>query len=223
MKFIFLGDSLMQPNGEDTYPQTGWPQALPEFLKKDSTVVIKDFALNGRSTKSFMEEGRFKEALDAAEEGDICFISFGHNDEKIEDPTRYTTPYGTYTDNLTFMENEMRKKGVKTIFLTSVMRLKYDGDKLVHTHQDYPDAMKKVAQKLDDPLVDLEELTYQDLAEHDVVYNQHHYMILNPGEYPNYPEGKTDRTHMTKNGAHWICSLVVPEFKKIPSIAEYFA
>ncbi len=223
MKFIFLGDSLMQPNGDDTFPQTGWPQALPEFLKKDSGVEIADFALNGRSTKSFMDEGRFKEALDAADEGDVCFISFGHNDEKIEDPTRYTTPYGTYSENLIYMEGEMKKKGVRTIFLTSVSRLKYVDDRLVRTHQDYPDAMKKVAEKLHDPLVDLEELTFQDLAKHDISYNQQHYMILKPGEYPNYPEGKTDRTHMKRNGATWICSLVVPEFKKIEFIAEYFA
>jgi lysophospholipase L1-like esterase len=223
MNFIFLGDSLMQPNGEDTYPQTGWPQALPEFLKKDSGVVIQDYALNGRSTKSFLDEGRFAQALEIAKPGDVCFISFGHNDEKSEDPTRYTTPYGTYMENLIFMENEMRKKGVKTIFLTSVTRLKYVDGQLQHTHMEYPDAMKKTSEQLKDPLVDLEELTFHDLSKHEESYNQQHYMILKPGEYPNYPEGKTDRTHMQKNGARWICSLVVPEFKKIPLVAEYFA
>lgn len=223
MKWIFLGDSLMQPNGEDTYPQTGWPQMLPRFLKEDSGVEICDYALNGRSTKSFIDEGRFKQALDIASEGDVCFISFGHNDEKIEDPSRYTTPYGTYKDNLIYMENEMKKKGVKTIFLTSVTRLKYIDGALQYTHMEYPSAMKKVAEELSDPLVDLEELTFQDLSKHDELYNQQHYMILKPGEYKNYPEGKTDRTHMQQNGAIWICSLVVPELKKISLVSKYFA
>ncbi len=115
MNLIFLGDSLMQPNGMDTYPQKGWPQMLDPYLADPEETKVLDFALNGRSTKSFLDEGRFKEALDAAKDGDVCFISFGHNDEKIEDPKRYTTPYGTYIENLAYMESEMKKK-YQTLF-----------------------------------------------------------------------------------------------------------
>lgn len=223
MKLIFLGDSLMQPNGQDTYPQTGWPQKISLFLKKPSDVEIADFALNGRSTKSFIDEGRFDEAYKVADEGDICFISFGHNDEKSQDPTRYTLPYGEYQKNLTYMYKKMKEKGVESIFITSVSRLKYDENNvLLHTHGEYIQAMKDLAKKLNRPLVDLEKLTYDDLSNHSLEENQKHYMILKPNEYENYPEGKNDTTHMTENGAKWICSLVVPELKKIDETADLF-
>lgn len=222
MKLICLGDSLMQENFNDTFPQTGWPQALPPYLKKD--IEIHNFAKNGRSTKSFLDEKRFDEALKVASEGDVCFISFGHNDEKIEDPTRYTKPYGAYQKNLAFMIDKMKEKGVRCILFTSVSRLKFDEDGiLLHTHKEYPSAMKELAKKIHVPVIDLEELTYQDLQLHDIEQNKSHYMILKEKEYPNYKDGKTDTTHMNQNGAKWICSLIVPELKKVESIKDIFA
>lgn len=116
----------------------------------------------------------------------------------------------------------MKKKGVKTIFVTSISRLKYDGETLLRTHQEYPKAMREVAKKLNDYLVDLEELTYEDLKLHDYEYNSKHYMILKPGEYKNYPEGKEDTTHLRDDGAKWICSLVVKELKKIEIVKDLF-
>ncbi len=223
MNLIFLGDSLMQPNGKETYPQTGWPQALREFITDKYRVVIQDYALNGRSTKSFIDEGRFDEALLIARPGDVCFISFGHNDEKIEDPTRYTKAFDTYQRNLVYMEHEMKKKGVETIFISSVSRLKYDDNNVLkHTHGDYPRAMGEIAKQLGDPYIDLEQLTYDDLSKHSYEENSHHYMIFRPGEFENYPQGSSDTTHLCRNGATWICSLVVPELKKIPYLAEIF-
>lgn len=222
MKLICLGDSLMQENLEDTYPQTGWPQALPPYLKSD--VSVKDYARNGRSTKSFLDEGRFLEALDEAEPGDVCLISFGHNDEKKEDPLRYTDPYGAYQENLAYMISKMAEKGVKSILLTSVSRLKFDEEgNLRRTHMEYPDAMRELSEKLHVPLIDLEELTYQDLKKHDIEYDKSHYMIFPKDVYPNYPEGKNDTTHMRAEGARWICQLVVPEMKKIDFVSDIFA
>ena len=222
MKLICLGDSLMQENKEDTYPQTGWPQELPSYLK--SGVSVKDYAKNGRSTKSFLDEGRFLKALNDANLGDVCLISFGHNDEKKEDSSRYTEPYGAYQENLAYMISKMAEKGVKSILLTSVSRLKFDEEgNLRRTHMEYPDAMKKLSERLHVPLIDLEELTYQDLKKHDIEYDKNHYMIFPKDVYPNYPEGKNDTTHMRVEGARWICSLVVPEMKKIDFVSDIFA
>lgn len=120
------------------------------------------------------------------------------------------------------METEMKKRGARTIFLSSISRLKYSDGQLLRTHGDYPKAMREVAKQLDDPYVDLETLTYLDLAAHDPEYNAHHYLIFKPGEYENYPQGSNDTTHLCRNGASWICSLVVKELKKIPELAEIF-
>ena len=69
MKLICMGDSTMQYNDETTFPQVGWPQALEELLNKD--VRLMNFAKNGRSTKTFLEEGRFEDALRFTDKGSV--------------------------------------------------------------------------------------------------------------------------------------------------------
>ena len=108
-RIITLGDSTMQFNNFSKFPQTGWPQALDRFVK----VPIKNFARNGRSTKSFIDQGLFQEALDEIKENDLVLIEFGHNDLKIADPLRYTEPYGSYQENLKFMALEVLNKKAK--------------------------------------------------------------------------------------------------------------
>ncbi|MCI1735197.1 MAG: GDSL-type esterase/lipase family protein [Bacilli bacterium] len=220
MNLIFLGDSLMQPNDDSTFPQQGWPQGLTPYLKDPKATPILDFALNGRSTKSFLAEGRFDEALLACHPGDYCLISFGHNDEKIKDRTRYTAPYGSYEKNLGAMAYDLLVRGVTPIFLSSISRLIYD-DKgvLEHTHGDYPKAMQTLAQQIHAPFIDLEKLTYEDLSRHTKAENEKHYMVLPPDFYPNYPDGNKDTSHLSANGALWICQMVVPYLRLIPGFA----
>ncbi len=221
MNLIFLGDSLMQVNNEDTYPQKGWPQELTPYLKDG--VKVLDFALNGRSTKSFMAEGIFQKALQEAMPGDICFISFGHNDEKIQDPTRYTDPYTSYEKNLCYMANEMCQAGCKVILLSSITRLRYDENgKLLHTHGDYPKAMEDIAKKTRRTYIDLEKITYDDLSSHSQEENEKHYMILKKDEYKNYPDGKDDHTHLTVDGAKWIVKLLLPYLKEVTEMKDIF-
>ena len=221
MNLVFLGDSLMHENGEDTYPQTGWPQGIKKYLKDG--IGILDFAENGRSTKSFLHEGIFEKALESVRPGDVCFISFGHNDEKIQDSTRYTDPFTSFEKNLCYMSNELCSKSSKVVLLSPVSRLKYDADgNLLHTHGDYPKAIMEIAKKTKRSFVDLEKLTYDDLSSHTRKENEKHYMILKPGEFENYPQGKEDTTHVRVEGADWVCSLLVPELKKIDELKDVF-
>lgn len=76
----WAGDSTVQYNSILTYPQTGIGQVFHLFVKPE--VRIENHAKNGRSTKSFLDEGRFTVMLDRMGEGDFLFIQFGHNDEK---------------------------------------------------------------------------------------------------------------------------------------------
>src|SRR5574344_136978 len=219
MRFLALGDSLLQENGPDTYPQKGWIQMLPLFLTAPSQNAILDFAKNGRSTKSFQDEGLFAQALEAALPGDVAFISFGHNDEKKEAPLRYTAPFGAYQKNLALMAKTLQEHGVSPIFVTSMSRLHYDEKgTLLRTHGDYPKAMKEVAQSLGLPCLDLEELSYQDLAKRDFEANKRNYMVLPPNAYPNYPEGLDDCSHLSETGAKYVIRLLLPEMKKIPAL-----
>ena len=79
-RIIWLGDSTVTFNKISTYPQTGLSQGLLLYLKDD--VFLRSFAINGRSTKSFIEQGRLSAADSYIDEGDLVFIQFAHNDEK---------------------------------------------------------------------------------------------------------------------------------------------
>ena len=222
MKFIFLGDSLMQENGPETYPQTGWPQKLNRYVALPN-LPIHDYGKNGRSTKSFMDEGWFDMALKDAEPGDVVVIGFGHNDEK-DDPKRHTDPNGSFQNNLVHMTLEMEKKGVKGVILaTPITRLKFDDNGvLLHTHGEYPSAIKEVANRLKLYCIDLEAITYELLAKQTKKEQESHYMILEPNTYPNFKEGQVDTTHLKEDGAIWIAGLVAKEMSKIPYLKGIF-
>ena len=78
MKIFMMGDSTMKYNNILTYPQTGWGQVVELFVNEGVRVI--DYAENGRSTKSFIAEGRFQRILDEMDKGDFVIFQFGHND-----------------------------------------------------------------------------------------------------------------------------------------------
>jgi len=68
----WAGDSTVQTNDYTTYPQNGIGQIFPIFLKEEYRV--ENHAKNGRSTKSFMDEGRLAAIDEKIDEGDFLFI-----------------------------------------------------------------------------------------------------------------------------------------------------
>jgi lysophospholipase L1-like esterase len=110
-----IGDSTMSNKKPEGYPETGWCQIVDQYFIEG--VKVENHARNGRSSKSFIDEGRWQTVLDSLTEGDFVFIQFGHNDEKEYDSTRYTTPFGTYSDNLKKFVNESREKGASQYYL----------------------------------------------------------------------------------------------------------
>ncbi|MBQ2886519.1 MAG: GDSL family lipase, partial [Alphaproteobacteria bacterium] len=117
-KIYWAGDSTVKENTFISYPQTGIGQVLRLYLKRN--VHVFDYAENGRSTKSFIAEGRLDLIDSQIKEGDFLFIQFGHNDEKEYDKDRYTTPYGTYTENLMKFVEVARKHNAHPVFITSL-------------------------------------------------------------------------------------------------------
>lgn len=121
VRVFMVGDSTMA--NKDTTggkQERGWGMVLQEFFTDG--VVIDNHAVNGRSTKSFIDEGRWQKVLDMLQPGDYVVIQFGHNDEKKNDAKRYTTVGGTFDDNLRRYVNEAREKGAKPILLNCVAR-----------------------------------------------------------------------------------------------------
>ena len=116
MRHIFwAGDSTAASNKYVTFPQTGIAQAFDRYTRTD--VVVCNHAFNGRSTKSFIDESRLAPIYNDITKGDFLFIQFGHNDEKINDPSRYTDPHGEYIVNLGKFVNVARNKGAYPLFI----------------------------------------------------------------------------------------------------------
>ncbi len=205
-KIVWAGDSTVAFNSFKTYPQTGMGQALPRFLKKE--IGLLNLAVNGRSTKSFIDEQRMVEAYFALEEEDIFLIQFGHNDKKKEDPTRYTSAYGSYQDNLTKFVNVARNKKAFPVLVTPIVRREASDGELMNTHEDYPSAMRDLAASLDVPLIDLTALSKKLVESYGIEKSKRFYMNFEAGLYPNYLQGLNDNTHLRPCGALVFASLL---------------
>ncbi|MBQ6217519.1 MAG: rhamnogalacturonan acetylesterase [Erysipelotrichaceae bacterium] len=222
MKIVCMGDSTMQYNDETTFPQVGWPQALEELLNKD--VRLMNFAKNGRSTKTFMEEGRFEDALRFTDKDSIVLIEFGHNDEHDYDPKTHTRPDFEYHDNLKYMVEECKKKGAYVLLCTPIYRRMFlqDGTLDPKCHAGYQEAMIRVASETGVNYVDLTSLTKKKIEETGVEESKEYFMNFASGVYENYPEGKSDNTHLRMKGARMVRDLFIDAVRKDPNFKECF-
>lgn len=214
-KTIFwAGDSTVKENKIETYPQTGIAQAMDRFLKMGVRIV--NMAENGRSTKSFLAENRFKPVIDLACEGDFVFIQFGHNDAKKEDPVRYTTPE-EYKQNLMYMANKAREKGAIPIFITPCARRKFENGVYIYGgHKPYHDAMCELAIKENILCIDLTATSEKFLDKMGEQKTEKLFMNLNPNEVdnPKFKDGQIDNTHFTYYGAVLMANLLSNEMRK---------
>ena len=160
----YIGDSTVQLNKIDTYPQTGMSQVLHLFMAEG--VTVHPHGKNGRSTKSFLEEGLFQPVRQQLGPGDFLFIQFGHNDEK-EDPARHTEPFGSYQDNLRLFIRTAREAGAYPVLITPIARRLFDekGAFRPGSHGQYPEAMRQLGKEEQVRVADLTALTEAFLAQ----------------------------------------------------------
>ncbi|WP_329542206.1 rhamnogalacturonan acetylesterase [Streptomyces sp. NBC_01358] len=201
------GDSTAAQKYADAAPETGWGMALPFFL--GHTLTVANYAMNGRSSKSFIDEGRLAALLEEVHGGDLLLIQFGHNDEKTEDPARGTDPYTTYQDYLRQYVHGARSRGARPVLLTPVERRRFADDGTAKpTHGTYPAAMRALAAEERVPLLDLQALTLARWQELGPDGTLEYFNWLEPGQSPNYPDGRQDNTHFRPRGAIEAARLV---------------
>lgn len=153
-RIFIAADSTAASYGPERAPQAGWGQALQSWLDEGQWQV-RNHAVGGRSTRSFINEGRLDAIEKELQAGDVLLIQFGHNDAKREDPTRYTDPDSDYPQFLSRYIAAARGKGATPILITPVARLLYDFGALLDTHGRYTQAMKQVAKEQNVQLIDL--------------------------------------------------------------------
>lgn len=209
-----LGDSLAATKSMDRKPETGWGEVLSNFIP--NRYQIMNHAVNGRSTKSFLDEGLFDRCLDQLKPSDVFLISFGHNDQKKEDPNRYTDPFGSYQENLRYMIESIIHHHAKPILITSVTRRVFIGPHTIdqNTLSDYPYAMLSLAKSLKIPCIDLFTTSQALVASLGDEASKSLYLHLKPGEDSHYPEGVMDNTHLNQHGAEVMASLIALELNR---------
>ncbi len=201
VRIVLVGDSTVNDGG-------GWGYGFKQFLTADVECI--NTAANGRSSKSFIAEGRWQKAL--ALKGDYYLIQFGHNDEPGKGPDRETIPATTYTENLVRYVDEARTIGAKPVLVTSLTRRIFDksgSGKIVSSLVPYVDAMKKVAADKNVPLLDLHARSIE-LCEK-----------IGPAEAAKFnpiKDDKPDTTHLNAGARVVFARLVVEELRK--SVAE---
>ncbi len=213
VRVFLIGDSTMADKPTVDNPERGWGQLLPYFF--DANVVIENHARNGRSTKSFIEEGRWEAVLGKLRPGDYVFIQFGHNDEKISDTIRFASPHGAYKENLRRFVDDTRSKGATPVLLTPVQRRKFDRQgRLEETHGEYPAVVREVAAEQKVPLIDVTSASAGLFNNLGPERTQRIFLWVPDSIFESLPGGKQDNTHFNEYGATIIAGLVVDALKQ---------
>lgn len=202
---IFLaGDSTMSIKAENRRPETGWGEILATRVTSENKLI--NLAVNGRSTRSFLAQGRWQALLDQLQAGDLAIIQFGHNDQKIIDPKRFTDPWRDYRWNLETYIADVRAKGATPLLLNSITRRSFEDGVLKNTHAPYDDVARQVASQTGVAFIDMTALSsdWIDITGEEISVQ---YYLHVPVGHPNYPEGKTDNTHLNPQGAAAICDI----------------
>jgi len=206
-----MGDSTMADKPDLTYPERGWGQLLPVFF--DSTFVIENHAKNGRSTRSFIYEGRWDSLFSKLKTGDYLVIQFGHNDGSIQKTERYATPI-EYRYNLKKFITEARSKGVNPILCTPIVRRNFENGVLTDTHGEYPGIMREISKELKVPLIDMHQKSMKMISALGEENSLPYFLQIEAGKFEKYPEGKIDNTHFSEKGAKAIDSLFIEGIKE---------
>jgi len=210
---FMIGDSTMADKPyDDGNPEKGWGQVFPLYF--NDGVRIENHAVNGRSTKSFLDQGRWEAVRNKIEPGNYVIIEFGHNDAKKEDSTRYAEAKTTYRWNLEKFVDETREKGGIPILATPIVRRRFDEQgKFYDVHGDYPKVVREVASEKNVILLDMHLKSEALLIQYGEENSKQLFLHIAPGEYPSLPDGKTDDTHFSPTGAFRICDLAAEEIR----------
>ncbi|MCB5236449.1 rhamnogalacturonan acetylesterase [Niallia circulans] len=210
---IFIaGDSTAAEKTADRRPETGWGEKLSAFFTDQ--IVIDNRAINGRSAKSFINEGRLSAIEHTIRPRDYLFIQFGHNDQK-DDPVRGTEPYGDYQKNLHTFINTAFKHGAQPVLLTSVSRRHFT-DQLIDSMSlgEYPLAMKQFAKTHNIALLDIHKKSMELFQSLGPDLSKNYFLHLEAHESSNYPNGIKDNTHFNEYGAEAIAQLISNALKE---------
>jgi len=209
-----IGDSTVCDQPLDRSPVTGWGTPFANYF--DAGVTVKNRARGGRSTRTFISEGRWKNVADSLQPGDYVIVQFGHNDEAKEPQyqDRYT-PVPDYKKNLEKIILETKAKSSNPILVTPVTRMRFDNaGNALETHKEYSAAVWEVGKKMNVPVIDLDAMSRSLLQKLGPDQSKFLFMFLDSLQNPHYPNGRQDWTHFNELGARRMAEIVLNEMKR---------
>ena len=224
--------------------ERGWGMALQCYF--DDNILVDNHAVNGRSSLSFFNEGRWAKVLEKMKPGDYVIIQFGHNDEKAP-KDRHTDPGSTFDYMLARYVRETREHGGIPVLMNCVVRRNFfvntpandddeklrtstfkdgvkmvEGDSLIDTHGLYRVAPRDVAQRMNVHFVDANQITHDLEQGLGTEASKRLHMWFLPGTEPTEPKGKQDNTHYNVYGAQQVARLLADALcEEIPVLKRY--
>ena len=204
VRMVIIGDSTVCNYPNDSV-RRGWGMFVQDYFNSNRLQVV-NLALSGRSTKTFIHEGHWTEALKLKPA--YVLIQFGHNDSHAPDHPEATDASTTYQQYLRQYINDSRAIGAVPVFITPMCRRNFGADgKVQNELLPYVNAMKAVALEMKVPLVDLNAASVQ-------LCNR-----LGPEASKALANEPKDSTHFNQQGATEMVGLVMKELPAVePSL-----
>lgn len=242
MRIFLVSDSTVQSYEEYYYPQTGWGQVFWECFKESGkmkeskcetcsypqsrvyempSVTIENRAIGGRSSRSFIEEGKLKEIEPVLCSGDYMLVQFGHNDATVQRPERYVAAEDFHTYIQQYIDL-CRERSVQCILVTPVARRNCDDtDTFKISFDEYRQVMLNMAAQQDLPVLDLGKVSADYLNTIGNEKSKELYLHTKKGQYEGaYIEGVEDNTHLSITGARIYAGMVSQLIKRNESLGR---
>ena len=216
-KLFIASDSTAQHYNQERYPQAGWGSFLGCVL---TGAEVDNRAIGGRSTRTFVNEGRWNRLLADLRPGDGVLIQFGHNDASENKPERFADAETTYRQFLVSFIADVRAAGATPVLLTPVARRSFENGQAKADFPTYSAVVRQLAEMRGVPLVDLESSSRALLDQIGYDAAEPLYLHYAPGEAPPWPEGVSDDTHFSELGARRMANLVAEGLRATP-LAPY--
>jgi lysophospholipase L1-like esterase len=192
------GDSTVQTYAANPNNQEGWGQELANFFTTD--VAIVNDSIGGRSSKSFIDEGRLTQILGVIKEGDYLLAQWGINDRYTSDATRYTNPATTFRTYMQQYVDGARGKNAIPVIITPTPRLDYQNGVFNNDYVAYCAGDAAVAASTNTPLIDLQTMALAYYTKLGITAVQTTIVLVENGQ-PNV-------LHYQKQGAYEMARLV---------------
>ena len=211
MTIYICGDSTAMSYTPEEAPITGWGQMLQPLVGE---IRVENRAMGGRSTKSFIAEGRLQRIEKEIQPGDLLLIQFTHNDTS-DLVWRHTDPWTSFYHNLEIYVDTAILHGARPVLLTPICRRYWRDGALLESHGEYPEAIRLLAKQRNVPLIEVYEKSTALVRSLGDEESRKLYLYVEKGLYPAYPEGSTDDTHTQRLGAETYARMVADDLKQL--------